>query len=69
MGVFVSSACRYSHHFEDLAYLLPDCALAIFAMHLDGFSNLLSNRQHWIERGHWVLKDHGNLVATDFTNS
>ena len=23
------------------------------------------DRQIWVQRGHWILKDHGNPVATD----
>jgi hypothetical protein len=30
---------------------------------LDCLNQLLLNAQHRVERGHWVLEDHGNLTA------
>ena len=35
------------------------------AMQLEHFSYLPAYGEHWIERSHGFLEDHGDLIATD----
>src|SRR6185295_10988549 len=32
------------------------------------FHDLLSNREYWIQRGHWLLKDHADLAAANLAD-
>ena len=38
-------------------------ALTVTDSDIASLNNLLTNGQHWIERCHWILKNHGDAIT------
>ena len=54
------------HPVQKVNGLLPGLLLRELLMATQRLANLLSDGKHWIQGVHGVLKDHGNLIATNF---
>src|SRR5262249_47885699 len=70
MRVFVDTPFwhRNTYQREHLNRFVQGFFLRQALMEAHCLSNLIADREHRIERGHWFLKNHGNIVAADTTH-
>ena len=61
-------ACRRNTHLiEHLNRPLLRCAFVQSLVQQQGLADLLTNANHWVQRRHRLLKNHGDLVTADGT--
>ena len=65
MGVSAAAFAGYSHEFQHVAGAFQGVGFGAFAVQFHHFGDLFDDGNHGIQRGHGILKDHGDLAAAN----
>ena len=70
MRIGIQARCRiWNANPCEAARRKGECsALSTATMRLNGHGHLLTNGEHWIQRGRRVLENHGNPLAAQFAH-
>ena len=69
MGIRMESllGTRYPHELQEVNGTLARFGMLQPEMLLDRLTDLGPNAKKWIEGGHWILENHGHVVARDMS--